>query len=312
MTTTEAEMSEIKTSLRQNFKMTDMGSLHFCLGVSVEQSTDKIKLSQKQYIQKLLKRYELDDANPVCTPMDLNVRLVADDGLSKPTDKSRYQSMVGSLLYVAVATRPDICQAVAAVSKFNSAPTESHLTAVKRILRYLKGTLNLSLQYSLYRCTENCEPEVEGYSDADWACDLDTRRSTTGNVFKMSEGAISWLSQKQSTVALSTAEAEYIALSSATQEVVWLRQLLTDIGVDCTKPVTVWEDNQAAIGLTRNPIGHKRTKHIDIKYHFVRECVMIGSLFVKYCNTKEMLADILTKPLPRGQFEYLRSKLGIN
>ena len=131
MTTTEAEMSEIKTSLRQNFKMTDMGSLHFCLGVSVEQSTDKIKLSQKQYIQKLLKRYELDDANPVCTPMDLNVRLVADDGLSKPTDKSRYQSMVGSLLYVAVATRPDICQAVAAVSKFNSAPTESHLTAVK-------------------------------------------------------------------------------------------------------------------------------------------------------------------------------------
>lgn len=128
----------------------------------------------------------------------------------------------------------------------------------------------------------------------------------------MSEGAISWLSQKQSTAALSTAEAEYIALSSATQEVVWLQQLLTDIGVDCTKPVTVWEDNQAAIGLTRNPIEHKRTKHIDIKYHFVREHVMIGSLFVKYCNTKEMLADILTKPLPKGQFEYLRSKLGIN
>ena len=110
----------------------------------------------------------------------------------------------------------------------------------------------------------------------------------------MSDGAISWLSQKQSTAALSTAEAEYIALSSATQEVVWLQQLLTDIGVDCTKPVTVWEDNQAAIGLTRNPIEHKRTKHIDIKYHFVREHVMIGSLFVKYCNTKEMLADILT------------------
>jgi len=152
VTTTEAEMNDIKTSLRHNFKLTDMGSLHFCLGVNVEQSTNTIKLSQKQYIQKLLKRYELDDANPVCTPMDLNVRLVADDGFSKPADKIRYQSLVGSLLYVAIATRPDISQAVRAVSKFNSAPTEAHLTAVKRILRYLKGTLDLSLQY---RCTEN-------------------------------------------------------------------------------------------------------------------------------------------------------------
>ena len=141
--TTETEMNEIKASLRQNFKMTDMGSLHFCLRVHVEQSTDMIKLSQKQYIQKLLKKYGLDDANPVSTPMDLNVRLVADDGSSKLTDKIRYQSMVGSLLYVAVATRPDISQAVRVVSKFNSAPTEAHLNAVKRILRYLKGTLDL-------------------------------------------------------------------------------------------------------------------------------------------------------------------------
>ena len=303
--TTETEMNEIKASLRQNFKMTDMGSLHFCLRVHVEQSTDMIKLSQKQYIQKLLKKYGLDDANPVSTPMDLNVRLVADDGSSKLTDKIRYQSMVGNLLYVAVATRPDISQAVGVVSKFNSAPTEAHLNAVKRILRYLKGTLDLSLQY---KYIESCEFEVTGYSDADWASDLDTRRSTTGKT----GSAISWISQKQSTVALSTAEAEYIALSSATQEVVWLRQLLTDIGVDYAKPVTVWEDNQAAIGLTRNPVGHKRTKHINIKYHFVREHIMIGSLLVKYCNTKEMLADILTKPLPKRQFEYLRSKLGIN
>ena len=307
VTTNEAEMNEIKASLRQNFKMKDMGSLHFCLGVNIKQCTDMIKLSQKQYIQKLLKRYELTDANPVSTPMDLNVRLVAADGHSKPTDKVRYQSMVGSLLYVAIATRPDISQAVGAVSQFNSAPTEAHLTAVKRILRYLKGTIDLSLQY---KCTKNIE--VTGYSDADWASDMDSRRSTTGNVFKMAAGAVTWLSQKQSTVALSTAEAEYIALSSATQEVIWLRQLLTDIGENCTKPVTVWEDNQAAIGLTRNPIGHKRTKHIDIKYHFVREHVLNGNVLVKYCNTKDMVADIFTKSLPRKQFEYLRSELGIN
>ena len=307
VTTTEAEMNEIKASLRQNFKMTDMGSLHFCLGVSIKQCADMIKLSQKHYIEKLLKRYELDDANPVCTPMDLNVRLMADDGHSKLTDKVKYQSMVGSLLYVAIATRPDISQAVGAVSKYNAEPSEAHLTAVKRILRYLKGTIDLSLQY---RCTENLE--VSGYSDADWASDMDSRRSTTGNVFMIAGGAVSWLSQKQSTVALSTAESEYIALSSAAQETVWLRQLLADIGEHCSKAVTVWEDNQAAIGLTRNPIGHKRTKHIDIKYHFVREHVQDGTLLVKYCNTKDMLADILTKPLPKGQFEYLRHKLGIN
>ena len=215
VTTTEAEMYESKTGLRQSCKMKDMGSLHFCLGVSIKQCTDMFKLSQKQYIQKLLKRYELLDADPVCTPMDLNVRLVADDGHSKPTDKVQYQSIVGSLLYVAIATRPDISQAVSAVSKFNSAPTEAHLTAVKRILRYLKGTIDLSLQY---KCTENLD--VIGYSDADWASDMDSRRSITGNVFKMSAGAVSWLSQKQSTVALSTAEAEYIALSSAAQHMV--------------------------------------------------------------------------------------------
>eukprot|EP00795_Rhopilema_esculentum_P017528 gene17528-biopygen6440 len=225
--------------------MKDLGSLHFCLGVSVEQSEEGVSLSQKQYIEKLLKRYGLQDANPVCTPLDPNVKLVADDGNSKPVDNVQYQSMIGSLLYAAIATRPDIAQAVGALSQFNSAPTEAHLTAVKRVFRYLKGTINLSL---VYKKSES--KEVTGFSDASWADDMQNRHSSTGNVFMMAGGAISWLSQKQSTVALSTAEAEYIALSKAAQEVIWLKQLFREIG-DNVQPITIMEDNQGAISMTK-------------------------------------------------------------
>eukprot|EP00795_Rhopilema_esculentum_P007998 gene7998-biopygen1703 len=305
ISTTQDEMKQMKVNLRKNFKMKDLGSLHFCLGVSVEQGEEGVSLSQKQYIEKLLKRYGLQDANPVCTPLDPNVKLVADDGNSKPVDNIQYQSMIGSLLYAAIATRPDIAQAVGALSQFNSAPTEAHLTAVKRVFRYLKGTINLSL---VYKKSES--KEVTGFSDASWADDMQNRHSTTGNVFMMAGGAISWLSQKQSTVALSTAEAEYIASSKAAQEVVWLKQLFREIG-DNVQPITIMEDNQGAISMTKNPVGHKRTKHIDIRYHFVREQVEKGTLLLKYCNTKEMLADLLTKSLNRGQFEYLRCKLGM-
>jgi len=287
--------------------MKDLGSLHFFLGVSIEQNEDGMKLCQKQYIEKLLERYRLQDANPVTTPMDLNVKLVANYGHSKSVDKVRYQSMIGSLLYIAIATRPDISQAVGALSKFNSAPMEAHLTAVKRLFCYLKGTINMSLQF---KRMENLE--IIGFSDADWASDMDNRHSTTGNIFLIAGGPVSWFSQKQKTVALSTAEAEYIALCSASQEALWLRQLLTDIGEHCTQPMTIMEDNQGAIAMTKNPIGHRRTKHIDIKYHFVREQVQRGTLQIKYCCSKEMLADLFTKPLTKGQFEYLRSKLGIN
>lgn len=306
MTTTVEEMQRIKASLSKNFKMKDLGSLHYCLGISVEQHEDGIKLSQKQYIEKLLERYGLQDANPVSTPMDLNVKLVANDG-SNPVEVAKYQSVVGSLLYAAVATRPDISQAVGVLSRFNSAPTQTHLTAAKRVLRYLKGTVNLGLQYK-----EGENSEVTGYSDADWAREMDNRRSTTGNVFIMSGGPISWLSQRQSIVALSTAEAEYVALSSACQEAVWLQRLLTDIHGDVGKPITIKEDNQGAIAIAKNPVGHKRTKHIDIRYHFVREQVQKGVIEIEYLNTKEMLADLFTKPLARGQFEYLRSMIGIN
>ena len=169
ITPNQNEMDEIKGHLSKAFKMKDMGSLHYCLGVNIEQTKDGLRLSQKQYIMKVIERYGLQDANPVSTPMDLNVKHVADDGYSKAEDKTQYQSVIGSLLYAAIATRPDISHAVD-LSKFNSAPTEAHLTAAKRIIRYLKGTINTSIQY---RKTGNLE--VIGYSDADWANDMEHR-----------------------------------------------------------------------------------------------------------------------------------------
>ena len=189
ITESKESMNELKVALKKRYKMKDMGELSYILGISVVQDHEKncVFLHQKHYIEAILRKYKMDNANPVATPADANVKLKKIDGVSKPVNPSTYQSMVGSLLYAAMATRPDIAQAVSAVSKFNADPNAAHLTAVKRILRYLKGTLNLVLKY------ERSESgALIGFSDADWAGDQDDRHSTTGNVFLLGGGAVSW------------------------------------------------------------------------------------------------------------------------
>jgi hypothetical protein len=299
------EMKEMKKCLSERFKMKDMGKLTYCLGINFDITEDRITLNQKQYVWRLLEKYGLTEANIVSTPMDPNVKLVRDDQHSERTDPIRYQSMVGSLLHAARATRPDISYAVGVVSKFNHEPSVAHLTAVKRIFRYLKGTADMVLEFKA------TEKELHGYSDADWASDLDSRHSTSGNVFIMSGGAISWASQKQATVALSTAEAEYVALGAATQEALWLRQLHSDLKIDIDVATTIYEDNQGAIAMSKNPVGHKRSKHIDIRHHFIRETVLSGAVQISYCPSSDMVADIFTKPLPNAPFERMREKLGL-
>ena len=285
-------------NLLARFKMKDMGRLHYCLGVNIEQdeSNKCLWIHQKQYILKLIDKYGL---LLITVPNSIRVK--------KPINQTEYQSLVRSLLYATIATRPDIAQTVGVVSKYNSNPSQLHLTAAKRILRYLKGTTELAIKYQKLD-----NESLIGYSDADWAGDQDDRHSTTGNLFIMAGGPISWLSKKQPIVALSTSEAEYIALSSASQEAVWLRRLLTTtLRVSSNKPVTIMEDNQGAIAMSKNPIAHSRTKHIDIRYHYIREAIQEGLIKVHYCPTNKMLVDILTKPLLKGRFQELRQAMGM-
>ena len=177
---------------------------------------------------------------------------------------------------------------------------------MKRILRYLRGTVNYGLQF----LGEN-GAELYGYSDSDWAGDLDTRRSTSGYVFRIGDATINWCSKRQQTVARSTTEAEYVALSAAAQECIWLRRLLSDVGYGSSAPTTIYEDNTGAIDLTKNPKFHNRTKHIDISHHFTRERVASNELLVTHCATEEMVADALTKGLGRIQFQKFRDMLGV-
>jgi len=191
-----------------------------------------------------------------------------------------------------------------------SRPGNQHWVGVKRVLRYIKGTLDYGLLYK----TTNRNGEVSdlrGYADADWAGDVTTRKSTSGYVFQIGSSTVSWSSKRQSVVALSSTEAEYVALSHATQEATWLRNLLQSMGFDQANPMTIFEDNQGTIALAKNPKHHARTKHIDIKYHFIRDAISEKKIQLDYCPTNEMIADILTKSLARPQFEKLRSGLGV-
>jgi hypothetical protein len=303
----DRRMAEVKTTLSDEFNMKDMGELHYFLGVKIIQNTEtgEIWMGQSVYTSNVLTKFGMTDSKSVRTPVDVSTKLVKDDG-SEKIDKVKYQSAVGSLLYLSTRTRPDIAFAVSNVAKYCAEPTMQHMIAVKRIMRYLNGTRNLGL---LYRRDE--ENKFIGYSDADWAGNLDDRKSTSAYIFQMGGAAISWRSKRQGCVALSTAEAEYMALASAAQEAVWLRQLLSDLKVKPDSPTLIFEDNQASICLAKNPQYHGRAKHIDIKYHFVREQVVNGNIEVKYCRSEDMIADMLTKGLSYVQFDKLREMTGL-
>ena len=200
-----------------------------------------------------------------------------------------------------------IAAAVGILSQYMSRPSKDHWIGVKRVLRYLKGTLT----YGLTFFADQKEPELFGFSDADWAGDIDTRRSTSGYVFKLGKSTVSWSSQKQATGAKPSTEAECVALSSAAQEAVWLRRLMDDLHQKVDEPTIIFEDNQGAIEMAKNPKNHKRTKHIDICHHFVRERVMLNEIKVIYCPTEDMVANVMIKGLPKHTFEKLRNLLGL-
>eukprot|EP00253_Pinus_taeda_P028724 PITA_28724 len=293
-----------KTDMKEEFEMTDMGFLRYFLGIEVEQNGNGIFISQVKYVNEVLERFNMQESKATITPTVMGLKLNKEDS-NKDFDPSLYKSIVGSLMYL-TATRPDIMHAVSLISRFMERPKEAHWQATKRIMRYVKGTKRFGILYTTSECSD-----LIGYTDSDWAGSVDDRKSTSGYVFYMGSGAISWASKKQPIVALSIAEAEYVAATAAACQAVWMRRMLRSLCQEQTKRTVIFCDNSSAIALSKNSVFHKRTKHIDTKFHYIRELVSNGEIVLVHCRTQEQVADILTKPLGQKSFEFLRKCLGM-
>jgi len=309
-------INHVKEELKKRFKLRDLGPTTFLLGVGIERDRAKriIHLSQRQYILDILERFGFSDCSPIGTPLDPGMRLTVEDGPSTPEEvaymkKVPYIHAVGSLMYLAVATRPDIAYAVGVLARFNSNPGPLHWKAVRHVFRYLKGTIDYKLTYGP---TESTSDELfTTYSDADHGGDRSSGRSTGAYVVKIGGGAISWSSKLQPIVALSTTEAEYIAAVSAGQEILWLRNLFSELGYDIEGPSTLYIDNQSAVSVAKNPEHHGRIKHLDLRFYWLRDAVEDGEICVKYCPTTQMPADLLTKCLKKVKMKEAREMLGL-
>jgi hypothetical protein len=303
-------IATIKRRLSERFDMKDLGIAKKFLGMEIEYGNDgSIKIHQCQYIQQLLERHGMGDCNAVATPLDTTVKLSSIKDDQAPADPHEYASIVGGLMFAACVTRPDITCAVGQLSQFLNNPSSIHMHAAKRILRYLQGTSTLGITY------RPPPLRLHGYSDADWAGDMDTRRSTTGYVVMLNNGAIAWKSRRQPTVALSTMESEYMALTEATKELKWVRTLLAELGYSNGKtnqPTDLFSDSQSAIALAKNPVSHARAKHIDLRHHFIREAIQDRIIWVQHVPTAEMTADSLTKALGREKHEKCTARMGMS
>uniref|UniRef100_A0AAV1T9W5 Reverse transcriptase Ty1/copia-type domain-containing protein n=1 Tax=Peronospora matthiolae TaxID=2874970 RepID=A0AAV1T9W5_9STRA len=262
---TQDGVRKIIKDLKSAFSIKELGEPRFILGIEVtrDRTNRTLTLSQRRCIQQLGERFRMKNAKPIYLPADANSRLTrATEGAQCITNVP-YRELVGCLLYIVTCTRSDIADSVCSVAKYCKNHTSEHWSAAKRILKYLLTTQDIALV-----CDGHLATELIGFADASWASDEDTRRSTTGYVFILNGAAIAWRSQRQPTVAGSSTEAEYMSLYSATQEMIWLRRLLKDLCMYNDGPTTVYQDNQGAIALARNPLYNSRTKHIDTKYHF--------------------------------------------
>lgn len=300
-------MDELKNYLMNCFRMTDLKEIRFFLGIKIERTENKITLDQTGYINTVLKRFNMSDCNPIQIP-------IAKDIDYYKLDSSEYydapcKNLLGSLSYIMLCTRPDICVAVNIGSRYAAKNNEEVWLLLKRILRYLKGTKDFKLVYE-----RNCSERVlEGYVDSDWGGSFGTdRKSTTGYIFKLfSNCTISWTARKQDTVADSSTEAEYMALTEAVKESAWIRQFLSTIDFIINEPVPLFEDNIGCIYLAQNAICRQRTKHIDMKYHLIRDYVKAGEVQITAISTTDQTADMFTKPLPKPRFVLLRDQIGI-
>ena len=299
------KLEEFKKHLQSQLDVKYSGLVEYCLGINFKQVNGTICMTQESYIRELLSRFNLSDANPVACPMDPSIRLEKVSRCNSNEEEDfPYRQLVGALNYLATCTRPDIANAVSRLSQFLNCYGKEHWIAGKRVLRYLKGTMKFGL---VFRSTD--EP-LYGYTDADWGNSLDDRKSFTGYCFLLSGSAISWESRKQCTVALSSTEAEYMALSDGTKKAIYLKNLMKELGFKARK-IEVYTDNIGTIKISENPVFHRRTKHIDIRHHFIRYAIQDGLIALKHVPTEDMGADVLTKPLSKVKHYKCLSILGI-
>ncbi|CAH9104519.1 unnamed protein product, partial [Cuscuta europaea] len=281
----EDHIGEFKRSLKSEFEMTDIGGLAYFLGMEFVQTKDGILIHHKKYAEDILERFEMKNCNPAVTPCETNLKL-GNNEEGKPVNPTIFRQMVGSLRYLC-STRPDITYVVGFISRFMEKPKTSHLIAAKRILRYIKGTSDFGIL--LPNSVKNKEELVNGYADSDWAGDLTDRRSTSGYVFRIGDAPVSWCSKKQPVVALSSCEAEYISGAFAACQAQWLDSLLREMQIETNTTTVLKLDNKSAINLAKNPVAHARSKHIETRFHFLRDQVNKGKLNLKYCSTQDQL-----------------------
>ncbi|GJU72356.1 hypothetical protein Tco_1263761 [Tanacetum coccineum] len=282
-------------------KLKNSGGYHS--DIIISQSPRGIFLNQSKYALESLKKYGMESSDPVDTPMVEKSKL-DEDTQGKAVDPTHYRGMIGTLMYL-TASRPDLTFVVCMCARYQAKPTEKHLHAVKRIFKYLRGTVNRGLWYP-----KDSSIALTAYADADHAGCQDTRRSTSGSMQLLGDRLVSWSSKRQKSAAISSTEAEYIAMSGCCAQILWMRSQLTDYGLGFNK-IPMYCDNKSAIALCCNNVQHSRSKHIDIRFHFIKEQVENGVVELYFVNTEYQLADIFTKALCRERIEFLINKLGM-
>ncbi|GEM10170.1 hypothetical protein Rt10032_c10g4187 [Rhodotorula toruloides] len=305
------EITRVKAGLKEEYGIKDLGAAKFILGIQIHQRSDgSLFLSQRAYLEDVLLRLDPNGRRTAPTPMVPNQQLVPapDDHVPTPDFRRRYLQAVGSLMYAMLGTRVDLAHVVGVLGRHAARPDNTHWAAVLRALQYIRGTLDYGLEY-----TPDSSPlrGFEAYSDSDWGACPTTSRSTMGYVFLLANGAVSWSSKLQPRVTASSTEAEYLGLSHACKETVYLTQLLGELGFPAEGAAVLYGDNQGANALSKDPQFHNRTRHLRLTEHFVREQVQDGSICVEYIPTARMLADAMTKSLPAPLFERHRDAVGV-
>jgi hypothetical protein len=297
----EAFINEIQ----RFFKIKNLGPIKEYLGIEITRTKDSLLLNQTKYIDKLLDKYNMSNCNPLSVPLSSKERIEANKGQANKEDINWFQGLIGSLLFLTLATRVDLTYSVIKLSRFASNPSPQHIALGKKILRYLKGSKELGITYQA-----NTDLYIKGYCDSDYAGDIPTAKSTSGYIFFLANGPISWKSKLQTIIAQSTTEAEYIAINIATKEAIYLKALLEELGLYKQNKFPLYTDNNGALLLANNPIFHERTKHIAVKYHYIRDLIDKGIIDLIYIPTKEQRADGLTKPLDKNLFrEFVKTCL---